>query len=337
MKKRIITITTIIAILALSLFLLLHFGEKILSKNKPVNANILIIEGWLPIDELEMLPSRVNFSEYQTILITGLSYIKYEPALHNSLFEKSRDIEIASGGACLKENAISRIHKDDTIKSIKIYSHGTEALGKFPHFLIYINDSVVGAGYTTSEDNTPEVFKINYPSKNLRKLLIYFDNDVENFGADRNLYVDSININKQSFAGSNYFARMDDFEANNYIDVKSESQRTANFLKYLGLKQNVTILDTNYLGRNRTRSFAVKCYKWIDNTYKGKPYSINIVSLNLHSKRTYYTYKSVVKGKEIGIFSLPYSDRLDLVKGSRLKGNIYILKEYISIILNFLY
>ncbi len=337
MKKRIFIVISVLFVLSIILYLLLKFGESVLSKNRPVNANILIIEGWLPVDELELIPEYVNVPSYETVIITGLSYIKYEPKLHNSLFEKSRDIEIASGGACLKQNAIARVQNYDTVKSIKVYSHGTKALGRFPHFLIYINDSVVGAGYTTSEDKDPVVFKLNYPAGNFKKFLIYFDNDVENLDADRNLYIDSVTINRQSFAGSNYFARMDDFDANSYINVKSESQRTANFLKYLGLNKPFRILDTMYLGRNRTRAFAVKCTRWIDKTYKGKPYSINIVSLDLHSKRTYYTYKSLEKQKEIGIISLPYTEDIKFVKGSALNAKIYILKEYVSLLLNFLF
>ena len=337
MKKRTIIIIPLILLIILGCFLLLHFGEKILSKNYPVKANILIIEGWLPVSNLEMMSQYLDISKYETVIVTGLAYTFHEDVLHNSMFEKSRDIEIANGGAYLKDNALSQIHGDDTVKSIKIFSHGTKALGKFPHYLIYLNDSIVGAAQTTEVNKIPAVFNINYPSHKLHKLLIYFDNDVETNNEDRNLWIDSIIINSKSYAGSKYFARVDDYEAKKFINITSDSRKTGIFLTYLGIKKPVIILDTMYLGRNRTRAFAVKCKKWIDKTYKNKPYSINIVSLNYHSKRTYYTYKSLEKGIDIGVISMPMSENIDIIKGSKIRGYKYIIKEYISLILNFVY
>jgi len=196
MKLKAVKIITPIVLIIISCVISIHFGEKVLSKNIPVKANILIIEGWLPAEALEMIPERVNLSGYESILITGMAFTK---------------------------------------------------------------------------------------------------------------------------------------------NVKSEAKNTADFLKLLGVKEPLITLDTLYPGRNRTRAYAVNCKKWIDISYKGKPYSINIISLDFHSKRTYFTYKSLEKGIDIGIISMPVTNSSDLYISSRIERYRYILKEYISLILNFLY
>jgi hypothetical protein len=336
-RKAFKIISSAIVVLIIVCFILLHFGENILSKNKPVKANILIIEGWLPASTLKMIPKRINLSGYESIIITGMAFTKQDKLSNRVLSKNSIDIPIANGGAYMTNAAISLIHKLDTIKSIQVFSHGTKASGKFPHFLIYFNDSVIGADYTTSHNKTSKFKRINFPSSKLNKFLIYFENDVDSKTEDRNFWVDSLKINDKSFKESKYFKPLDDLDTNNINVVKSESKKSANFLQYLGVKNQLIILDTIYPGRNRTRSFAVNCKKWIDKSYKGKPYSINIISQNFHSKRTYYTYKSLEKGINTGIISMPITNRASIDNNSCIEWYRYILKEYISLIVNFLY
>lgn len=338
MNKRLAILVYILILIIGSCFLLYHFKGKILTKNKPVKANILIIEGWLPDYTLDIIPKMVDLSGYSTIIATAMKHEKRDEEFPTYQFETKKGIFITNGAGYLKKSALSRLNTNDTIRTIKIFSHGEKVAGIFPHFLLYINDSLAGGGYSGETNMLPKVISVNISGYQLRKLLIFFNNDNAPAGYDRNLWIDSIKINNQCFTGNNDFAWILEQDVSKYLQIESDSKNTARYLAFLGVSQPIIILDTMTIARNRTRAFAVKCKKWLNSNYKDKNYSINVISIDYHSRRSYNTFKSVVKGKEIGIISLPFIDKeIPDMKTSFFEKYRFIIKQYVSLILNYAY
>lgn len=334
MNKRILTIG-IGLILVLTVLLIL--SRPLLSLNKPKKASVLIIEGWLPTCALEQMASMVHINDYDHVLITGMRY----PSSSGITEKKQKNFKslfLGIGGAWIKHNTIKNLQKLDTIKTFQVYARGTEAAGRFAHYSVFINDSLVGESYTQNKSSGTTI-NLHFPAIKIHSILIYFDNDLVANDQDRNLWIDSICVNKLCLKGNDPLQRLGETEIRkHFLGFRSESSRAAFFLKSIEINKGLVVLDTLYTGRNRTRAYARLCKIWLLNHNAGKRVAINIVSFDYHSRRTYQTYKAMGIDSDPGIYSMPYLEVEDEPSNLRLLKTIrHIYKEYISLALNWFY
>jgi hypothetical protein len=65
----------IISILTISISTIaLIKNNYFLSKNNPIDTETLVIEGWLPASDLELLVNNYDLSKYKNIFITGVAH-----------------------------------------------------------------------------------------------------------------------------------------------------------------------------------------------------------------------------------------------------------------------
>jgi hypothetical protein len=317
------------------IWVLIRYSGSILSKNHPVDAKILVIEGWLPPYILESVPSIIKAKKYETIVLTGLLNRKsnhYTPSL--AKFDKQGLLWIGEGGMLLKDEACKSIKTVLPINSVTIYAFGTKALSYTAHFSLFLNDTLIGQAFTINNSSDSFVFALKKPFHELRSLFFLLDNDVKYYDEDRNIRLDSIRIGNQIFSGPKYFqyvSNMNIDERN--LGFQSNSQKTAVYLLDLGVKQKLIFLDTLYYGRNRTL-IAAECFKkWCLKNNIRANYSINVLSMDMHSRRTYIAYKRELKSiVQTGVISLPAA----LEKPEWMHGYpslSFLWDEYVSLLL----
>jgi hypothetical protein len=104
---------------------------------------------------------------------------------------------------------------------------------------------------------------------------------------------------------------------------------TAKYLKILGVKNEIIVLDTFFNKRNKTLAAAGKFDFYINSQYKNIK-GFNVVSINKHSRRSYLAYKIATGNKKkVGIISL---DDTGFIDSSQTKSRFAgILEEYFKL------
>lgn len=318
--------------------LMLVFARQALSKHHPGQAQVLIVEGWLPAYAVEAIAEQLHPENYEKIIITGMAFPESIPIHRIPGAASSKTIFLPIGGVLMNAAAIKTIFQLDKLHTLTIFAHGSEAAGKYAHYSVFINDSLIGGSYACSGKSAPVVYPLAIDARKIKTIFIYFDNDKKINDEDRNLWIDSVCLDKKTFAGNKDFHKVGEKDIHtHYLGFRSESLRSATLLKTLGVNNEIIILDTLYTGRNRTRAYAVNCRKWMTKHYRNQNIPVNIVSIDYHSRRTYNTYKSLGFNHP-GIYSMPYitEKNSDDDSDSRITA-IYIFKEYISLLLNYFY
>ena len=139
--KRIILIFSPIPLIFL---VLIYFGDKFCTKNKPVsNADILIIEGWLPANYLEEIKSTFDFADYRDVIITGNFYNETPEDIITKTYSTNGPVFIGNGAVLLKEELKDPIINSGNKHEIRIYAKGTDCLGLNAHFTVFINNKIL--------------------------------------------------------------------------------------------------------------------------------------------------------------------------------------------------
>lgn len=322
-KTRIRIILIVIVFLpGLILFLAIYISPQFfLSKSKKVKANILIVEGWLPQYAVEMAYKEFSNNRYDLIITTGL---------------KSSNLDyfnVSMNGFLIfypKLKSNSNNGNDNHI--IEVMAH-SEMGGKYcAHFNFYVNDSLIA---DFKADKKIRIYGINWngPLKDIKRLLINFDNDMVDDRGDRNLYVKEIIIDHQiiipyQFNSEYDIGKLDEKDKilNNF-DSNAEIAR--NKLIAFGVDSSIVIaVPANKVTINRTLTSALAFRDWLKTTDINVT-GINIISQGVHSRRTWLTYKKIIgKSYDIGIISLPEAETLN----SKRPGVFEILYEIIGLI-----
>jgi hypothetical protein len=302
MKKkgfRILLFVIILAIPSGYLFIKPAFNylSGFLSKSEQVDANILIVEGWLPDYALEMAYKEYQKTGYDYIITTGLKI-------------SSKYFRLAEEGYLIfhTKNLLSTV-SDPGPHTIEVEAY-SELEGNYSaHFNLYINDSLA-AGFF-AEKKTKK-YGINW-SGNLNEIdsiLVQFNNDNLGEFGDINLFIKDIIIDHKITVpflnNSEYDLSELDGKRRGTNDVKSNAELAKNHLINLGIDSSV-IRDVpgKKVRINRTLTSALAFRDWLAKTninVKG----IKIISMGTHARRTWMTYSRVLNEKyQIGIISLP--------------------------------
>lgn len=298
-RNRNLLIVSVILVLVLFAFLsfpVIYSVSGSLSKTSRVDANILVIEGWLPPYAIDLGYNEFKNGGYDFVITTGIGISGY--------------YEVSMNGYLIFYTE-GRFKKTDIIHDhiLEIDAFGTTKEEIQTHFNVYVNDSLVADFFAATKKR---LYQINWRGnpETIDSVMIQFDNDSFDRYGDRNLYVKEIVFNNMTHIPYQQNSEYDIGEldgkrrvANNFT---SHAEIAANVLLSSGIDSSKVIAITGKEVKiNRTLSSALAFRDWLETTdteVKG----INIVTLGIHAGRTRMTYNKILDKKyKIGIISIP--------------------------------
>jgi hypothetical protein len=296
-KSKLIISIFIICVSCILLFFPIIFSfSDYLSKTEKVNANLLIIEGWLPPYAIEMAYDEFKKNGYDLVITTGIKISEYYLVSTNGyliFYTRDRMRKLDNPG-------------DHTIE-IEAYCELKEK--NYAHFNVFVNDSMNTDFFA---DKKKRKYEIAWKGKlaKIDSVMIQFDNDRVNEYGDQNLYVKEIIFDHKTHIPyqNNSVYLIGELGGKKKLDnnYSSFAELARNRLLLMGLDSTLVLaIPGNRVRINRTLTSAIAFRDWL-NASKIKVEGINIVTLGTHAKRTRMTYFKILNGThEIGIISLP--------------------------------
>ena len=313
MKKKswVILAISIVSLFAMSYIFLNHalsYMSGYLSKSEQVEADILVVEGWLPFYALERAYDEYRKEEYKYVVTTGVRYTPryYKISDNGYLIFYTRDI-------------LSGMNKYGN-HSIEIKAYSDMGGENRAHFNVFINDSLSGSFYA---ERRKQGYSITWTGrlKDIDSVMVQYDNDIYEPPLDRNLSVREIRFDNSISVPYLFHSEYDMLKLDGKLrfrnNVTTTAERARSHLIRMGIDSSrVVAVSAEKSGFNRTLTSALEFRKWLysqDKDLKG----INIISLGTHSRRTWMTYNKILDEKyRIGIIAIP-EDREDKASGKR--------------------
>jgi hypothetical protein len=320
-KSRVLSVA-ILLIIAMALLIkpvILRLSE-FLSVSEKVQANVLIIEGWLSYNDLNSVASEIRDGNYEHVLITG---IKSRPEYYN----------VHSNGFLIFHTAKFN-PPGNNVRLVEVKASSELGGKNAAHFNLWINDSLVSSFYAGKWSRK---YSQAWNGGRIDSVMIEFDNDrLGDFG-DRNLYVSKIIFDHKTeipFLNNSVYD-IGSIDTRNRIinNMNSNAELTAKRLVAMGVDSSLIVAVPGHKVRiNRTLTSALAVRDWIRQSGLNVT-GLNIISAGAHSRRTWMTFRKVLK-KNVGIIALPDrfitpEDRVRVLKTIR-EAAAYI---YYSVIL----
>ncbi len=265
-----------------------------LTKNQRIEANVLVVEGWIPDYGLYKALKEFENNDYDYILITGECFANQVNMFINSFL-------IFSLHEHLKEKENSEIQTFDLhIES----SLGTEDSA---HFVFWVNDQKLNDFYTNEYGG---IYHLEWEGRmaDIDSVMIQFDNDMVSELGDRNLIIKKITLNDHNLIVEHadlFIDRGRPFGRYRWnVTANSYAELAAHYFVDKGIdKRKIIPISNNHLHIRRTYGNALALKGWMlenDINIEG----INIVTMDYHSQRTWLTYNKMLgKEDEVGIIS----------------------------------
>ncbi len=293
---------------------------RFLSFNKPVEADFLIVEGWVGENALLKAVEEFEKGGYSRMITTGSVIDSYYLMSTEGLLEYH-----------FTEHPV-QLDPGDTVD---VCLKGTPVHGIYPEFTLFINDQEISRHISSGDWNLYSfVFDTGMV---VHRVGITFDNDEVYFEQDRNLYVGSVRLKGSTYpARSRYsfhYRKNDPLKLDPApTDFHSLAAICARELRHLGVPEDqIIILESPQSDQNRTLTSALVVEHWIQsNGFEDS--AVNVLSESIHSRRTHMLYRYALKKhcREVGIVSvLPEDnrylgnriDRKDIIR--EFTGNLY--------------
>ena len=296
-KKRVLIIFALFVIISGVTFLpTISFLSKRLAETRKVNANILLVEGWISPYGLKMAFNEFKKNGYDHIVTTGLK----STSDYFNVFTNGSLIFYTSG-RLLREKEIA----NHTIE-IKAYSSlGGEDCA---HFSVLINDSIAGNFIADKRKRTYSILWSGSLS-GIDSVSVKFLNDLVGINGDRNLFIKEISFDHKILIPYQLNSIYTYPESDRIIKIRNDyasyAQLAGNSLMSLGIDSSqIDIVPGEKVFLNRTLTSALAFRDWLKRTdieVKG----INIVTMGTHAERTFMIYNKILDKKyEIGVISL---------------------------------
>jgi hypothetical protein len=294
-----------------------------LSDSHRVDANILIIESWLPDAALKTAFDEFQNKSYDLIITSGIRSSELDFCM------------VAMNGYLIFYPEFAR----DTAESKTDHVFEVLARSKMggiycSHFNFYINDSLI-ADFNACEKPAKYSVKWNCSLKDIDSVMVQFTNDMVDDKGDRNLYVKEIIVDNKIIIPYQYHSVFDTgrIGGNNRLinDYESHSQLLRNKLISLGIDSSKVVAVTGKRTVfNRTFASANAVKRWLKNSGM-QVNGVNIVSMGAHSRRTWLTYRRILKKSyNVGIISLTdtYKFRSEFQRDAKILGEVLDLIYY---------
>ena len=163
--------------------------------------------------------------------------------------------------------------------------------------------------------------------------MVHFDNDMVDEKGDRNLYVKEIIIDNTISIPYQFNSVYDIGQLDNTDRIVNDYESVAEFarirLKLFGIDTSKIVpMPAKRKRFNRTLSSVLAVHNWLEMSNMSAT-SLNIITLGIHSRRTYLTYKSILgKSCTVGIIAIPNSS----IPDSEKPGSKKILLETIQLL-----
>jgi hypothetical protein len=282
-----------------------------LSKNDQVNANILVVEGWLPTYALEKAYDEYQKKKYDYIVTTGLKY--------------SSDYYMLYMNGYLIFHPDKKLFEKDSTRNHTIEVNAYSELGGIhsAHFNVYINDQI-RCDYNA--EKSKHLYPVNWEGtlKDIDSIMIQFNNDAIGRFGDVNLYIKEIIIDhkiKIPYLNNSVY-NIGPIDNGRRIANKfnSYAELARHRLLALGISPDKVIaIPGNRTRINRTLTSALAFREWLRTTNTTIT-GINIISMGTHARRTWMTYNKILDEKyTIGIISIEdyYSGKIRIFKTIR--------------------
>jgi len=267
-----------------------------LAKSERVNANTLLVEGWLPPYAIKMAYDEFQNNGYSQIITTGINSPDY-----CLIFTNGYLIFYPKGN----------ILPDNKIRKHVIEVDGYSELGgeNSSQFNVFINNSIVG---NFQAEKRKKKYAVTWMGRlnDIDSIMVQFINDgVGNYG-DRNLFVKGIIIDGKTVINyqnnSEYEVDLSGKKIRIINNFSSYAEIARNRLLSMGIDSSKVIaVSGKRVKINRTLTSALAFRDWLK-TSEIEVKGINIVTLGAHAKRTWMTYNNILnKSYDIGIISLP--------------------------------
>ncbi|HYX09445.1 MAG TPA: carbohydrate-binding domain-containing protein [Bacteroidales bacterium] len=298
-KKRLVLYAVILVLLIIISAVLIIFAAQpkirsFLTPNKPVAANILVVEGWLSDSSLSVAKNEFIENKYDYLLTTG------EPL--PAAFE-------------LYQNGALNFTIPEKIRTLKQGTHtliinawGTRAGNSGPEMRIRIDRKVAGE---FSVGLRKKNYRIDFESSQIpHEVTVLFTNNAHIGNEDRNLFVESIWLDGKRFPARSEYTRyvINWNHATKTIETNNLSfaAKAASRLIQMGIDSNKVIsLPTPYVNWFRTFTSAVVVTEWMKK-HQPAVKGINICSQGNHSRRTWLLYRRAFQDSiNIGIITIP--------------------------------
>jgi hypothetical protein len=265
-----------------------------LAQNDRVDAEILVVEGWLPEYALEEAIKEYKSHPYKKIVTTGGPI--------DSTFR-------------MHSNGTLHLQLPDSIDTtqpssrIIVEAQGTPLDRTYPHFTLWVNDTICVGEASVWWTKKRYFFPLEPGIPVIHSVHIKYDNDAENDSDNRDLYIRNVKINEYR---TSYLAA--DMVYEHYsaysketiaFSEKTMAETAAFYLKRMGLKDTeVTAVPSPPVRVHRTYTSAIALKEWLK---QHNIHSVNVLSLGTHARRSCLSYKKVMRdyeGVEIGVISL---------------------------------
>jgi hypothetical protein len=298
----------------------LNYLSRYLSKSEQVHANVLIVEGWVPLAVLEKACSEFKKNGYDFLITTGIN-------------NNTEYYELTPKGYLIfdSEHRLANI-KEESPHLIQIDGYSKPGLDKRAHLRVYLNSEQIA-------DVHPEPDKKNYQIiwkgdiTQYDTVKLYFKNDKMSDNADQSLYVKEISIDdevKFPCLGKSVFEIIRPEGNLNIINnFTSNAGQARNTLIALGIDSTKLITTSGEkVVINRTLTSALAFRDWLKKS-DIKIEGINLITMGTHARRTWMTYNKVLDEKyNIGIISVSDSNEINTERSGILKT----IRETIGII-----
>ncbi len=320
-------IAILVSVFSLFLLIMTLFfrsaADSWLSPNDPVDADVLIVEGWISPATAGQVVDEFTGGNYEYIITTGAQFDKTYNLSQNG---KVR-FDLDAAGVDL--------NKRDTI-TFNLYAFGEPALGEYARYRIIYNEDTIGSNYTgpgmqkyihryaTQDDNSGEAF-------------VLYDNDIYTEKEDRNLHLWKLVVNGKTIPARSPYTRLIRDHGSGYTERSLNQYSLAGEKAYelimSGLDNSrIIALEVPEVKRFRTYTDAVIVSEYFREN-RDIPSSVNVFSQGNHARRSRLLYRYALPANiNVGIIAseMPRSEGVDsFVNSSRWFSTVRQLGAYL--------
>lgn len=267
--------------------------DRWLTVNAPVEADVLILEGWTSPEITEQVVREFRNGSYKFLITTGGPLDKVYNMSSNGRIRFDLDaagVDWSTG---------------DTV-SVSLFAYGEPAEGEYARYTIIRHGDTIGVGYTTGQmERFDYRFKVNeYPPD---EISVIYDNDFYTDREDRNLHIWKIEVAEVSIPVRSEFTRLirgsgpDAFDRP--LEQKTLSREKAYRLTMAGIDSSrIVAVDVPHVRRLRTYTDAVMVNEWLRKNSE-MPHAVNVFSQGKHARRSRLLYR----------YALPDSVQLGII------------------------
>ncbi len=259
-----------------------------------VDADVLVVEGWIPTENLQRALDEFKEHNYRQMVITSIRL----PDAYEMHSKGGLVIDLTKNGQILPQK----------VSKVSIAAYGTEIDNIYAHFSLIVNDTAMGETMTGPTLKSYSFDLHTFPEP-VHRLVIKYDNDLYKDGQDRNLYVASLKVDRQSIPARSPMILYDrgkiDGKDTRRTDLFSEAEVAREWLLQQGLADSlIVVLNAPAVDYNKTYASAVAVRQWM--IQQGKPAAFNLFSVGAHARRSRMLFEKAFDGEtRVGVIASP--------------------------------